>query len=678
MSQGSSKLRAFCLILCALTTSIVVAGTPNTPTAITTSGNSASPDAAIDGLGNLMVTFVDQGQVVFASSTSQFAGTLVLSSSATPPVNPRIAANGILNVSIVYAQESLAPGATGNDIIFATSSGGGFNGPNNFTFDTVPDSVPVASRTNSGTLHVAYQVDPIGGSEVHTNLPGTGTLVALGSNPALAETQSLTYLGYERNGDVFIRSHDGVAFSPEAIITGVTGTSTLIDLAADGAGVVHAVFVNNGALHYTNNSGGSFAAAQLVDAGPVQGLPRVASNFGGDIALAYAVGGQILVREFSAGAFTAAVVYSGATTTAADPAVAVDGNGFVRVVYADSGTIYRVNNVPQPSVDFSATPTSGEILLDVDFTNLSSGFIEQYLWDFGDGEISIVQSPSHVYSEVGSYDVSLTVTGPGGSATMTVPNYIVAQPPTNILSFPDLKVTSPDTITHPILTSHPGEVQGFQVIAEFNNNLTTAVNLTITGTFTDTVLPEFLETNYVISPTGVDSYLAIVTIFDVQEPFLSQTLPPGNAQTIGFFEYTIPAGLPVGLTGAITLVDGAYPPGPAPPLNNVIAVGGASLSPFLDHAVIEVVAPSTKFLRGDANSNGTIDLSDTVFILAFLFSGGTAPSCPDAADPNDTGAIDIADAVYLLGYLFSNGAHPRYPFPALGLDPSDDLLGPCI
>jgi len=45
----------------------------------------------------------------------------------------------------------------------------------------------------------------------------------------------------------------------------------------------------------------------------------------------------------------------------------------------------------------------------VAFTNASTGTINQVLWDFGDGTTSAQQSPSHAYSQLGDYVVSLTV-----------------------------------------------------------------------------------------------------------------------------------------------------------------------------------------------------------------------------------------------------------------------------
>jgi PKD repeat protein len=68
-----------------------------------------------------------------------------------------------------------------------------------------------------------------------------------------------------------------------------------------------------------------------------------------------------------------------------------------------------------PVANFTATPTSGTVPLNVAFADLSTGNVTAWLWDFGDGTTSTVQNPTHVFNAVGTYTVNLTVTGPGGS-----------------------------------------------------------------------------------------------------------------------------------------------------------------------------------------------------------------------------------------------------------------------
>jgi hypothetical protein len=81
---------------------------------------------------------------------------------------------------------------------------------------------------------------------------------------------------------------------------------------------------------------------------------------------------------------------------------------------------------------------------------------------------------------------------------------------------------------------------------------------------------------------------------------------------------------------------------------------------------------NTRFIRGEANDDGAINITDAVFILQYLFQGTRAPSCLDAADTDDSGAVDITDGVYLLWYLFQGGRAPPSPHPSPGMDPTTD------
>ncbi|HEX2907776.1 MAG TPA: PKD domain-containing protein, partial [Phototrophicaceae bacterium] len=80
--------------------------------------------------------------------------------------------------------------------------------------------------------------------------------------------------------------------------------------------------------------------------------------------------------------------------------------------------------LPRPSANFSANPISGSAPLAVTFLNYSTGTITTYAWNFGDGGTSNQLNPAHTYFTAGTYPVSLTVTGPGGTASATI-NIIV-------------------------------------------------------------------------------------------------------------------------------------------------------------------------------------------------------------------------------------------------------------
>ncbi len=77
----------------------------------------------------------------------------------------------------------------------------------------------------------------------------------------------------------------------------------------------------------------------------------------------------------------------------------------------------------------------------------------------------------------------------------------------------------------------------------------------------------------------------------------------------------------------------------------------------------------TPLYRGDCNQDLSVDLSDGIFDLNFLFVSGEPPTCVEACEVNGDGQNDLSDPVYLLNYLFISGPAPEVPFLGCGLDP---------
>jgi hypothetical protein len=85
--------------------------------------------------------------------------------------------------------------------------------------------------------------------------------------------------------------------------------------------------------------------------------------------------------------------------------------------------------------------------------------------------------------------------------------------------------------------------------------------------------------------------------------------------------------------------------------------------------------PEKTFLRGDANSDGKVDISDGIRILNYLFIGGVALGCMDAADSDDSGGLNLTDGISVFGFLFQGARPPPLPgHEACGPDPSADTL----
>jgi PKD repeat protein len=104
---------------------------------------------------------------------------------------------------------------------------------------------------------------------------------------------------------------------------------------------------------------------------------------------------------------------------------------------------FVVVSEPPPSADFVALPTSGFAPLTVQFTDASVGLISAHAWTFGDGASSSAASPSHTYALPGSYEVALTVVGPGGVDVETRPGWITVLDPQPMAEFAGAPTSGP-------------------------------------------------------------------------------------------------------------------------------------------------------------------------------------------------------------------------------------------
>lgn len=93
----------------------------------------------------------------------------------------------------------------------------------------------------------------------------------------------------------------------------------------------------------------------------------------------------------------------------------------------DTDTVTVEVNIESAPLDATFTATSsrqGLAPLAVSFKYDSTSEITGVEWDFGDGNTSTEETPTHTYEKSGSYTVKLTVSGPGGEKTVVKENYV--------------------------------------------------------------------------------------------------------------------------------------------------------------------------------------------------------------------------------------------------------------
>lgn len=119
-----------------------------------------------------------------------------------------------------------------------------------------------------------------------------------------------------------------------------------------------------------------------------------------------------------------------------------DATSTKQAATAASGMLILATNIPTrrymhacigdpcpvaPAADFTATPTTGQAPLNVQFTDTSTNSPTSWLWDFGDGSTSTAQNPTHQFA-AGTWTVKLTATNLGGSDQVTKSNLIDVSP----------------------------------------------------------------------------------------------------------------------------------------------------------------------------------------------------------------------------------------------------------
>jgi len=128
-----------------------------------------------------------------------------------------------------------------------------------------------------------------------------------------------------------------------------------------------------------------------------------------------------------------------------------------------------------PSALFTADPTSGKKDLRVEFSNSSVRY-NSSSWDFGDGNTSTEDSPTHLYTTSGTYDVTLSVVGDGGSDTNTLSGYINVsdvQTPAFVFDPKYIEVSSGSSFSIDVKVLGVTGLAAAQVIINYDSSLMT-------------------------------------------------------------------------------------------------------------------------------------------------------------------------------------------------------------
>ena len=299
--------------------------------------------------------------------------------------------------------------------------------------------------------------------------------------------------------------------------------------------------------------------------------------------------------------------------------------------------------------------------------------------DSGNGAGAFTFTPN--YHQSGTYNVFFMISDRN---TFDMENVTITV--TNVPQSPDLDSIGPKTVTEGDslkLRIHATDPDGDPITLSIRNNPTNS-SLVDSGNGSGTFRfrPNYLQAGvYLVTfkaadSTGrADSEVVQVTVNEAgnQRPDLLLPLPdsakPAVGETMGRHVYAIDLdGSSITLTVAglprlSTFVDSGNGGGFFQFLPDSTQRDSVYLPIFI--ASDGLLADSVKlpihvisYLRGDANSDGKVELGDLVFIINYLFKNGPAPVPLARGDANCDSLVNLGDIVYLINYLFKSGPPP--------------------
>jgi len=171
---------------------------------------------------------------------------------------------------------------------------------------------------------------------------------------------------------------------------------------------------------------------------PVTINPVPIANFNPTVACENTPTSFIDLSFLSSGSITTWVYDFGPDViTEQNPVYTFNGSGLQQVTLSvtsdlgctDDTTMNFVVN-PAPVADFTFNPNPALVLENINFTDISTGTnLQQWFWDYGDGEGDNIQNPTHDYNDGGDYTIYLIVIDANGCPDTTAQLVTIALPP---------------------------------------------------------------------------------------------------------------------------------------------------------------------------------------------------------------------------------------------------------
>src|SRR5688572_503559 len=317
--------------------------------------------------------------------------------------------SGITYMSFSQLDDETA--GSGREVFLTHNPGGGFRTPLNISQNRVDDYAPRLVLDSGGQPHLVWAQRIQEETSVMYWRMGyeTPVTVAQGDYPALfVDGSGVVHVAYSRANDIYYMSSAGSAFRNERqVTTTASDPEASTSIGGDATGRIYVSYESRSTLYVAEKPAlGNFLPPRPLDAGGVQD-PRMRVRQNGQIALVYVKNGDVWYILGLAN--LPQPIGEPTPEVESRPSIEIDLSNNIHISFLRNGDAYYTNNASAPTAEFSADPTQGEVPLTVRFGDPSSGTIQVWEWDFGDGGHSNLPDPTHTYTEPGKYSVTLRV-----------------------------------------------------------------------------------------------------------------------------------------------------------------------------------------------------------------------------------------------------------------------------
>ena len=301
--------------------------------------------------------------------------------------------------------------------------------------------------------------------------------------------------------------------------------------------------------------------------------------------------------------------------------------------------------IPDRSVMFTVDTSIGWLPLAVEFSGSSDLEVDSWTYDFGDGDTSRVQTSVHTYTTPGCYDVCLQIQSGADTFSLVRPQLVIAIADTITA---ESAGAAPDSTAELIISArNSAPLRELRIPVEFAGE----ANLTYDSCSTVGCRTDYFEIVDQIqySPASKLTTIRLLSTNSGNQPDLS----PGAGPVLKMY-FTVEAGALPGESVPIEL--GGYTTYLPMYFGRILDYQPETSSSSID------VTSCCMGIRGniDGDTANQITISDLVYLVDYMFSGGPESNCPRAADVNGSLTQDISDLIYIVDYMF-NGGYPPLP-----------------